>query len=218
MVSLGFSNSIQQSKIRCTNYATSPQGQLREFSAPIDYISLRMPIFPILAWIIMLLSARVMVLNFRRTVADGSAVGLKVILPCFCLPVFCPSFFGSVACSCFVCWCQSLEVWWWVHRHRRPSFCSPSCSFLLQLYPLICCLGLQHEPGSSGFPIDVKGVRCVMLSHIYILQPVCLSAGLLYLLSTKPAVRYTGPAEIYIYICRGLSWTRRKKSQAEAIY
>lgn len=103
MVSLGFSNSIQQSKIRCTNYATSPQGQLREFSAPIDYISLRRPIFPILAWIIMLLSARVMVLNFRRTVADGSAVGLKVILPCFCLPVFCPSFFGSVACSCFVC-------------------------------------------------------------------------------------------------------------------
>lgn len=80
MVSLSFSNPGQQSKVCCTNYAISQLGQFRGFSGPIGCRSLRRPIFPILAWIIMLLSARAMVLNFWRTSADGSAVRLKVII------------------------------------------------------------------------------------------------------------------------------------------
>lgn len=60
-----------------------------------------------------------------------------------------------------------------------------------------------------------------MLSHIYIyiLQPLCSPAGLLYLLFSKPAVRYSRPAEIYnrTYAV-GLNCTRRKKIHAEAIY
>lgn len=90
MVSLGSPNSIQQSKIRCTNYATSPQVQLREFSAPIDCTSLRRPIFPILAWIIMLLFSTGHDVEFLENSSRWFSCGFESDPPMFLFSGFPP--------------------------------------------------------------------------------------------------------------------------------
>lgn len=132
----------------------------------------------------MLLSARVMVLSFWRTLADGSAVGSKVILPCFSV------FRVSARCS-FDRW-PPAEVWWW---GQRPSFCSPSCSFFGQLYQLI---SLPRTPAWAEiqwiFNWRERGSMRNAISYIHI-TTTCSPA---YLLFSKPAVGYTGLLNLYI--------------------
>lgn len=100
-----------------------------------------------------------------------------------------------------------------MHRHRRPSFSlHPVAFFAVISADLLPRTSARAE--IQWISIDVKGVRCVMLSYIYIYynQFVCRPVCSTCYLCSKPAVGCTNPAEIYIYNYCGTELNQMEKN------